>query len=184
MSQQINLFNPVFTRQGKYFSTVMMVQGLGMLALVSALGCGFLYYQTEQAQARFEIAKQQHDKLQKMGGDQLGSKAQLQAELNRLQAENKQQGALFSTYLRAFARQAMDGVWLTSIKLTSSPPGLEVSSNALYPELVTHYIEQLGREPMFQGVQVEMAGVNKVDGTTAQNYVTFKLNIKGKADAK
>lgn len=184
MSQQINLFNPVFTRQGKYFSTVMMLQGLGVLALVSALGYGWLHHQTEQAQAKFEIDKQQHDKLQKMSGAQLGSKAELQAEFDRLQAESKQQGALFSTYLRAFTRQAIDGVWLTNIQLTRSPVSLKVSSNALYPELVTHYLEQLGHEPMFQGMQIEMAGLNKVDGSTNQNYMTFELNITGKADAK
>ncbi|BBE50003.1 Fimbrial assembly family protein [Ferriphaselus amnicola] len=182
MSQQINLFNPVFTRQGKYFSTVMMVQGLGMLALVSALGCGFLYYQTEQAKARFEIAKQQHDKLQKMGGDQLGSKtkAQLQAEFDRLQAESKQQGMQFSAYLRAFARQGMDGVWLSGIELKNSPISLVVTGNALYPALVTHYLQQLGQEPLFQAVQVEMPSLNKVDGMATQDYVTFKLNITGK----
>ncbi|HSY28308.1 MAG TPA: MSHA biogenesis protein MshI, partial [Burkholderiaceae bacterium] len=33
MSQQINLFNPIFLKQKKYFSAVAMAQGLGLIFL-------------------------------------------------------------------------------------------------------------------------------------------------------
>ena len=34
MSQQINLFNPLFLRQKRYLSATTMVQGLGIIAVV------------------------------------------------------------------------------------------------------------------------------------------------------
>jgi hypothetical protein len=39
MSQQINLFNPVFLKQKKYFSVLAMLQVLGLIVL----GSGFIY---------------------------------------------------------------------------------------------------------------------------------------------
>ncbi len=48
MSQQINLFNPVFLTQKKYFSVLTMLQALGLIVLGSALFYGYALYQVAQ----------------------------------------------------------------------------------------------------------------------------------------
>ena len=48
MSQQINLFNPVFLKQKKYFSVIAMGQALAMIAVGSALFYGYANYQVQQ----------------------------------------------------------------------------------------------------------------------------------------
>ena len=186
MSQQINLFNPVFTRQGKYFSTVMMLQGLGVLALVSALGCGWLYHQTGQAQARFDAAKLQHDKLNPPSDANRQTKAQLIKERDELLAASKQGSGEFSGHLHALARHTLDGVWLTHFSLKGCEcehPELKLSGQALYPELVTDYLQQLGQTPQFRGAKVELPGLRKQEGA-GQHPMAFELTLNGKAGAK
>ena len=48
MSQQINLFNPIFLKQKKYFSVVTMLQALGMILLGSLLFYAYAIYQVAQ----------------------------------------------------------------------------------------------------------------------------------------
>ena len=45
MSQQINLYSPIFRKQTKIFSATTMVQGLGLMVLVIAV---FYYYVAAQ----------------------------------------------------------------------------------------------------------------------------------------
>jgi len=45
VSRQINLFNPQFLRQKKYFSAVTMTQALGLLVLGMAVFYGFALWQ-------------------------------------------------------------------------------------------------------------------------------------------
>ena len=48
MSQQINLFNPIFLKQRKYFSLLTMLQALGLIVLGSLFFYGYALYQVEQ----------------------------------------------------------------------------------------------------------------------------------------
>ena len=51
MSQQINLFNPIFLKQRKYFSLLAMLQALGLIVLGSLFLYGYALYQVEQLRA-------------------------------------------------------------------------------------------------------------------------------------
>ena len=46
MSQQINLFNPLFLRKEKYFSARTMLQALGLIALGIAALYAYALFQT------------------------------------------------------------------------------------------------------------------------------------------
>lgn len=183
MSQQINLFNPVFTRQGKYFSAVTMVQGLGVLALVAALGTAWLHHQTGEAQARLDAAKLQHEKFKPPGDPR--TRAQLEQERNELLAASKQGSGVFSGHLHALARHTPEGVWLTHFSLqgdNSEHPDLKISGQALYPELVTDYLQHLGQAPQFRGSTVKLVnGLLKPEGP---HPMPFDLTLCGKAVAK
>ena len=54
MSQQINLFNPVFLKQKKYFSVITMLQALGLIVLGSLLFYGYALYQVAQLSKQSE----------------------------------------------------------------------------------------------------------------------------------
>jgi len=48
MSQQINLYNPIFLKQRKYLSLLTMLQALGLIVLGSLFLFGYALYQVEQ----------------------------------------------------------------------------------------------------------------------------------------
>ena len=48
MSQQINLFNPLFLRKEKYFSVRTMLQSLGLIALGLAVLYAYALMQTRE----------------------------------------------------------------------------------------------------------------------------------------
>ncbi len=174
MSQQINLYNPLFLKQEKHFSARTMVQALGVIAL----GLAALYaYALIQSRASERTAQQyreqvaaQREQLVKLGA-QLSTQGQsktLQAEITRLDAEIKSSQATldalatgelgntagFSDFLAAFGRQALPGVWLTGISISESGSNLVVQGRALRPELVPAYLRALNEEPMMRGRRV------------------------------
>ena len=171
MSQQINLFNPIFLQQKKIFSTRTMAQALGVLVLgVVAMA---LY-----GNARIASLQKEAD----------AGAAQLQARQARLAAVNaefpprqkdpalaaevteaqRQLGALrevsgvlqggglgntrgYAEYFRALARQHVDGLWLTGLTISGAGSEIGVRGRALDPQAVPGYLTRLTREPVMQG---------------------------------
>jgi hypothetical protein len=88
----------------------------------------------------------------------------LETEIARLEAELKvareamnalKRGALgnqqgFAEYLRAFSRQAVNGLWLTGFSIHGSGE-LELRGRALSPDIVPGYIQRLNREEVLAG---------------------------------
>jgi Flp pilus assembly protein TadB len=169
MSQQINLFNPVFLKQKKHFSAKTMLQGLGLVAAGVVAVHGLLLYQlnTLRAQERTMRAQAQQStqQLAKVSADTQGKKSSkiLEDELSRAESNLKTlqelTGAVhlevagstegFSRYLAAFARQPVSGLWLTG--LTVAGDDLEVRGRALRAELLPVFIRRLGRENVLRG---------------------------------
>ena len=174
MSQQINLYNPLFLKQEKHFSARTMVQALGVIALGLAALYAYAFIETRAAertaQQHREQLTAQRDQLVKLGAKlapQGRSKA-LEAEIARLDPEvNARQATLaalgtgelgntagFSDFLAAFGRQALPGVWLTGISIGESGNELVVHGRALRAELVPAYLRALNGEPMMRGRRV------------------------------
>lgn len=174
MSQQINLYNPLFLKREKHFSARTMVQALGIIAL--GLAALYVYALVESTKAERTAQQQrqylsgQRDQLVKLGKQisaQSISKA-LEAEVARTEAEVKSRLATldalnagelgntagFSDFFAAFGRQAMAGVWLTGFNVGNSGNQLVVNGRALQADLVPAYLRALNREPMMRGRQV------------------------------
>lgn len=174
MSQQINLYNPLFLKREKHFSARTMAQALGIIAL--GLAALYVYALVESARAERAAQQQreylagQRDQLVKLGKQlsaQSFSKA-LEAEVARTEAEVKSRQATldalnagelgntagFSDFFAAFGRQAMPGVWLTGFNVGNSGNQLVVNGRALQADLVPAYLRALNREPMMRGRQV------------------------------
>ncbi len=174
MSQQINLYNPLFLKQEKHFSARTMAQALGVIALGFAAVYAYALIQSRAsertAQQYREQVAGQRDQLVQLSA-QLATQGQsktLLADIARLDAEIKSSQATldalatgelgntagFSDFLAAFGRQALPGVWLTGISIAESGSNVVVQGRALRPELVPAYLRALNREPMMRGRRV------------------------------
>lgn len=171
MSQQINLFNPIFLKQEKYFSAVTMVQALGLILLGSLLLTGFLAYQAmqlkkESAATVVQLATAQTQLAQISAAVRPRQKSvELENEIRKAEAEVKmmqqafdvlQKGDVgntkgYSEYFRAFARQITPGLWLTGLSLQGAGNEIGLQGRSLQPELVPEYLTRLKRETVLKG---------------------------------
>jgi len=170
MSQQINLYNPLFLRKDKYFSVRTMLQSLGLIALgLLALYAYALVQTRDLERVAGEYSQQlgaQREQFVRLSGQ--GSSKLLQAEVARLEtslAERRgmldalQGGELantngFSRYFAAFGRRPMRGVWLTGFSVGESGNELRIRGRVLYADLVPAYLKALNNEDVMRGRQV------------------------------
>ena len=209
MSQQINLFNPIFMKQRKYFSLLTMLQALGMVVAGSLLFYGYALYQVDQLRkqsqegatrlvaeqarlARFsaEISPQQANNQLRDEVQQLAKKVADQAEM----IETFKSGAIgnttgYSEYLRAFSRQIVPGVWLTGFSLKGDAAQISLSGGVTNPELLPAYIQRLGKEDIMRGktfsmLQMQQPKATDKDAKAAPRYVEFTLHSVPDSEAK
>ena len=174
MAQQINLFNPVFLKQKKYFSGVTMLQALALLLGGILVFYGYTLRQTQALERVAEDTgrqmKAQREQLARLTQEfsPQGRSKMLADELARATARLKQREELlsvlrtgglgntdgFARYLGAFARQSMSGVWLTGFSIGGDESVLLVNGRVLHPDLVPAYIRALNREDVMRGRRV------------------------------
>lgn len=171
MSQQINLFNPVFLKQKKYFSAATMAQALALILVGSVLVGIFARYQltslTQQAASTSQQLARTRDDAAKINvqfgpndnARLLAAKIQkeesdlrsLKYVFDAIEKSNFGNAGGYANYFRAFSRQIIDGLWITGFTVIGTGSELSLQGRALRPELVPTYIGHLKREPMMQG---------------------------------
>jgi hypothetical protein len=207
VSQQVNLFNPIFLKQKKIFTALHMVQTLGLVAAGALLLAAYGALKTAElerhaasgkaaaaaaearlAQVALEFPARQKNK------DLDADVARLQQELSALRdvravIERGELGntAGYSEYWRAFARQGVSGIWLTGVTLLGPGKEIGLEGRALQPELVPGYIQRLTREAVLQGktfgsLEITRPGAVPVaaDVPAAVRYVEFRLATQPK----
>lgn len=199
MSQQINLFNPVFLKQKKIFSCRAMARALGVLlfgslALVAygkhhvnalekdatAVNAQLVQKQARQAMVNAEFAPRAPSKeLEAQIGEAQGQLRSLQLVSGVLERGELGNTTGYSEYYKALARQNMNGLWLTGVSVAGTDIGIR--GRALEGSMVPTYINRLTREPVMQGKSfssLEIAqGEMKEEGgrTSAAPFVEFRL---------
>jgi hypothetical protein len=174
MTQQINLFNPVFLKQKKYFSAITMLQALALLLVGILAFYGYTLGETqtlarlsEDTGRQLKTQSEQAVRLTQEFSPQ-GRSKMLSDELARMTARLKlredmlsvlRTGGLgntdgFARYLSAFARQAMSGVWLTGFTIGGDESELLINGRVLQSDLVPAYIRALSREDVMRGRRV------------------------------
>ena len=171
MSQQINLFNPIFLKQKKIFGAKPMLQALGLVVagviLVSAYAQRHLAVLEQQAESGKSAVSGRESRLNKVNVQfaPRTHSAALAAELTQAQQELKslhdveavlQGGALGNTrgyaeYFRAFARQNVSGLWLTGLTIVGAGNNIGVQGRAMQPTMIPNYISRLTAEKVMQG---------------------------------
>lgn len=171
MSQQVNLFNPVFLKQKKHFSALTMLQALGLILLGAVALSAFANYSLSRLRkdaaatsVQLQAAKNQLSLINAEYAPERKSKA-LEEEVRKLEAEMKSMQQVFDTlrngdfgntkgyseYLRAFSRQIVSGVWLTGFSIHGAGNDIQIQGRALKPEMVPSYVSRLKNEPIMQG---------------------------------
>ncbi len=198
MSQQINLFNPIFLTQKKYFSVLTMLQALGLIVLGSAVFYGYAIYQVAQLSKQAdEMSKRyvtEQTRLVNFTNEfSLQRSGQLlEDELKQLEAQAKAQESVLTTlksgvigntegyseYMRAFARQSINGLWLTAFDITGDGAQMSLSGAVVNPQLVPSYIQRLGKEKVMHGKTfstLQMQQPKKDGDRLVPRYVEFNL---------
>lgn len=208
MSQQINLFNPIFLKQEKHFSAVTMVQALGLILVLGILVSAYAAYRLSGLQseanftaAQFQLTQNQLAKVTAEYGPKpkdpvLEAKvryAESEAQALQRVSEILSKGEFgntdgYANYLSAFARQIIDGVWLTGFGIQGAGNDISLQGSALRPELVPVYLSRLKSEPVLQGTSfatLEMTLPNTVPGAADRTdkqrlatYINFNLHSR------
>ncbi len=198
MSQQINLFNPVFLAQKKYFSVVTMLQALALIVLGSIVFYGYAWYQvqmlakqTQEMTKRYEAEQKRLINYANEFSPERASQM-LNEELGNLEAQVAAQHALLDTlksgaigntegysgYMRAFARQAVNGLWLTGFEIGGDGARMSLQGAMVRSDLLAAYIQRLNREAVMRGKTFSTLQVkeHKADDKSAEHaYTEFVL---------
>lgn len=171
MSQQINLYNQALLPKVDVFSGRTVLLALGGIALLSLLIYGWagwdashLAQEEQQGQAQLNTLQGEVTRLaSEVAGRRPSS--QLAAELESLDAllagRNEVMAVLksgvlgdtkgVSEYFRAFARQTVDGLWLTGFSIVGAGNDISIEGRTLRAELVPGYVGKLRREEVLRG---------------------------------
>ncbi len=204
MSQQINLYSPLFRKQKKLLSAMALLQAIGLVVLAVAAFYFYLSAQNSRLEVRLaDSSRQLQNELEQLkvhGAQQSPDtrvkllaerRKKLEAEFNeRTQAlQTMDKGVLgrtegYSGLLRALARLSMDGVWLTRVRFSDERGEAFIAGRATRPELVPVYLERLRREERLRGQDfstLEITRSTQASSTPAAQarFVEFVLSSGG-----
>lgn len=194
MNQQINLYQPIFRRQKKVFSAVAMLQICGLFIVVFM--SIYLYGQAKQQPLREQYDKLGADMVQlnlqlgRLAGrdnEAAGSKL-LENEITRLENELEKRREMqqllagrtlgnsegMSAYMEAFARQHIQGLWLTKFTVQDGGRNLGLQGKTRSSELVPRYLEKLAGEQVLNGISFNVMQLSRPDEPT--NTLDFNVS--------
>jgi len=222
MSQQINLVNPELRPKRELLTAVFMVKVAGVFAVLLGWYGWVLMHETAQLKQQRdrleELAKTEQTRLvqvtqqnpPKTPSDELKqeiaaattSVSEHQQVLEILKSGITGGNGGFYDVLQGFARQSVNGLWLTGIAVNGAGDQMRISGRAVSPDLIPQYIGKLSGEPVLRGRRFtafeaaqpkpEPAAANSPDSAAntkaapsvpAPSYIEFVLSA-GKAPAQ
>lgn len=183
MSAQINLYHPRFLKQRDVLTLSNVALAAVALYAVLALVGGWAWQnaasRTQAATAaavQLKAVKDQVEAATKAAGIRKPS-PQIIAELENVEATLRRRGEIarllesgavgstggFAEYLRGFARQVPEGLWLTGFSIGAGGNDMEIRGSMLNPAALPDYIRRLGTEKAFQGRSFAALTMNRVD---------------------
>ena len=201
MSQQINLYSPLFRKQKKVFSGVAMAQAtalvvIGVLAFYAyvSLQTSLLEIRvvdsgqrvraeierlkvtsaTESPEVRAKALAEQKKKLEAALAERTRT-AQALAESGLGRSDG------YSAPLRALARLSMQGVWLTRVQFAEKEGEVALVGMATHPELVAAYLERLRKEEALRGQAFSRLEIRRPAVPQRAGVVEFTLSSAGPA---
>lgn len=207
MSQQINLYNPALRRRRELLSANYLAVAL-VLALAGVIG-GSVYGRQvadrAEARARAVEAELQADQTRLTVAAKAAAEHKPDPALVReltqakdlVQAKSEVLATLesgrigttegFSDYLRGFARQSMDGLWLTGFEIGPGGQEMEIRGRMVNQSLLPRYIQRLDSEPRFRGrrfAALEMRGVDDSEKDLNKSDANKPLGLPASGSGK
>lgn len=173
MSQQINLFTSQFRKQVVLLSADLIAGSAIAMLLVMLVVSAWTYYsgnqlrpQVDAVTARSNVAQARLDALL-IERDPVAQAKVLDDEIARQEsamAERREVAAVlkggdfgdthgYSDYLRAMARQIVDGVWLRRFDIAGAGRHFTIEGSTLRADLIPQYIKRLSNEDAMRGRQ-------------------------------
>jgi Tfp pilus assembly protein PilN len=211
VSQQINLINVNPHKREGAFSVRNMLQALGGILLCIILVYVYVAYRSSEMAGQIaEVKNKQLAEQQRLAGltaEYIKQRAglTLDQELNKVTAEAAAQREIinalksgvigntmgYSKYMQAFARQVVNGLWLTGFSVEADGLQMSISGGVLSPDLVPGYILRLNNENIMRGktfTSLQMQLPKEESGKTSnrQQYLEFELKsvVKSEADKR
>ena len=183
MSQQINLFNPIFLKQKKVFAALPMAEALGVIvagALLLTWYAGQRVADLERSAAAGKTLLADRERRLVDANKQFAPRqksatiatevAQAEAELRSLQQVETvlRDGTLgnaagYAEYFRAFSRQNVSGLWLTGVSIVGAGNDIGVQGRAMQPTLIPAYIARLKSERVMHGKSFASLDISRPD---------------------
>lgn len=179
MSQEINLLNPallpkqdpflyrhVTVAAGAALLIVLLLSGLGRYQLMSAQqsqaasAAGLAAAQAELKTLQDSLAARRNDPAIEQELVQLRAIVKQRGDVLSLARGLEVEGGSVATVMQGFARQRVEGVWLTGFSV--GPSGFDIRGRLIDPAMLPAYIRRLNGEPAFRGRQfaaLDMHGV-------------------------
>jgi Tfp pilus assembly protein PilN len=199
MAQQINLCNPIFLTQKRYFSASTMVRSLDVFVLLGGLLSGYWSWTLQALSAGYQqtVANNQREVTRLQAAIQINRAnaapaevAQVQ-ELQARQAELLQrelllrelkQGLLREGYghaarLQLVARSIPPQAWVTEIR--ADDLRLELSGYTVEPAALNGWMARLAESPLLEGQQLSVVKVERVTADTRAGSAAAIPSVSG-----
>lgn len=194
MSHQINLFNPSFVEKEQVLSARMMLLGLIVAIIVGVLLYIYTWNQVSELESHVIATETkltiERDRMtqtteefspQKESALLVDELQQLESKLSKKQVvvdvlNDKELGNLdgYSEYMRAFARQLIDGLWLTSFTINDA--GMILSGRLIQADLLPTYLQRLKNEKVMQGKSFSNLQI-KVPGSESDTELGASVDV-------
>lgn len=187
MSAQINLYHPRFLKQRDLLTLSNVVLAVVATYVLLAAAGGWAWQNAASRQQAATVAEAQlrsakeHVEAETRAAAARKPSAQITGELENAEAllrrrveiagllESGAVGSMggFAEFLRGFARQTPEGLWLTGFKIGSGGNDMEIRGSMLTQTALPDYIRRLGAEKAFQGRNFAALTMNRVDPAPA-----------------
>lgn len=197
--QQVNLYQNELRTQKLNYSALMLTQISVILLIVFAIFTGFRYFQLQQHQVSL-IENQQKQKIAMADLQKIQAELSLRKKDTSLaklitdktrELANKQKvyGILsldkfgntkgFVEHVSGLARQRIDGLWLTQIRIASGGTDVTLQGTTSRSALLPKYLQRLSVEKAFSGTEFKSLLMARQEKKT--QWLNFSLQNK-KAD--
>lgn len=185
MAGQINLYDPALERQRDWLVLGNLAMGAALLAALVAIAGVAVRWDHDALMARAVANEQRLAAMreQAVPEEQDAGERRVDPLIEQDVARQRAQFSLhekvlaalrgsvgdesrvaYSEYMRALARQSVDGLWLTGFRLAESGRGFEIRGRTLDPTMLPGYIRRLNREPAFRGLAFAALKIEAVVG--------------------
>lgn len=204
MRQQINLYQDHFRKQKQRFSATTMFRASAAV-IVGAVLLGLInMWQFQRLQGNVDdINRQTTDATQRLQAisETLAARPKdegLALEVARMekliQGRYRVQQVLksgilsntegFSQYFAAFARQRVNGLWLTTFDITGPAERMTLQGRSTQARFVPRYIQKLSNEKILHGTEFKVFNVTRPEkkkGRRASKHLEFTISTDADA---